>query len=373
MQERLKKRQAASFSPAPGVLPAAVLSQLHSDLVQYGDSPFGLCELHQSSKYHRELEQLLLQDLRSFLEVPDEFEIHLLTGGAQLVNSILPLSLIRDDNECAEYIHSGYWSRLTMKELDRHGLKYTEHDCFDLASKPLGLHPAYPETAHLPNPQYFYYCDNETLVGMEFPSPPQSERLLVGDMTSNFMSKPLDYSKYALIFAGSSKCIGIIGITFLIVRKSILESSSESPPHHLCLKQLCREPANKPTVLALRASHLCLRHFMALGDIRKLDEIARRRIQLIYAVLDDSKGFYTTLVQPAYRSRMNVVFSIRGGEEELERALVSRFNEKGLLGIQPNAKPIGNVRISMYNGMTEEGAARVAEVLRLFMEEHQTE
>jgi phosphoserine aminotransferase len=353
-----------NFNPGPAVLPRPVLEQAQSELLDYKGTGMSVMEISHRSKEFEALIQQAEADLRSLLAIPAYYKVLFLQGGASLQFAMVPMNYMPAGTS-ADYFVTGSWSKTAFKEAQKIGAAKaavsTESTNFDRlpASDKINLNP---------QAAYLHYTSNETIHGVEFktePVPPANVPL-VCDMSSDFLSRLVDVSKYALIYAGAQKNAGPAGATLVIVREDML----------------ARVPANMPALLdynllagsgSLHNTHPCFAIYITglvlrwLIDQGGLPEIAKRnqaKAGLIYQAIDQSGGFYRGHTQPDSRSIMNVPFRLP--TEDLEKKFVKESELQGLIGLKGH-RSVGGLRASLYNALT----INSVEALVQFMKEFQ--
>ena len=353
-----------NFNAGPAVLPRSVLEKAQAELLDYQGCGISVMEMSHRSAEFEALIQRAEADLRDLLNIPADYKIMFLQGGATLQFAMAPMNL-RAAGVSADYIVNGVWGKTALKESQKLGLgraaASTESSNFDRLS---GL----GELALDPNAAYLHFASNETIHGNEWigePTPPASVPL-VCDMSSNFLSRPVDIPKYGLIYAGAQKNAGPAGVTIVIVREELLERVPTSLPVMLDYKMLAASGSlhNTPPAFAIYMVGLVLQWLKEIGG---LGEIARRNEQkarLMYQTIDRSGGFYRGHTRADSRSRMNIPF--RTPSEELDKQFAKESERQGLIGLKGH-RSVGGLRASLYNALPAESA----EVLVQFMAEFQ--
>ena len=227
-----------------------------------------------------------------------------------------------------------------------------------------------PETWKLSPPgvaKYVHYCDNETIQGVEFPSPPDvgPDTVLVADMSSNFLSKPVDVSKFGVIYAGAQKNVGPAGVTIVIVRKDLLGAARPDTPAILDWKVMEGSMYNTPPCWAIYVCGLVFAHALKEGGLAAAADKAAGKAGTVYSAIDGSGGFYASPVDPACRSKMNVPFTIPAGGEAAEKAFVAEAAKAGMVQLKGH-RSVGGMRASIYNAMPVEGVDKLAAFMKEF-------
>ena len=354
-----------NFSSGPATLPEAVLRQAATDMLDWQGSGMSVMEMS-----HRgpEFTQILAQTqslLKSLLAIPDNYCVLLLQGGAIAENAIVPMNLIGSTGQ-ADYVLSGNWSHKSMQEAARYGRVHlaasSEAQGFtcmpDLASWQLSEKPA-----------YVHFCSNETIGGVECHwTPSTGDVPLVADMSSNIMSRPLDVSRYGLIYAGAQKNMGPSGVTLVIVRRDLMGHALASTPSafNYQLQADNESMYNTPPTYAIYIMGLVLQHIQNEGGLPAMQERNLAKSQLLYDFLDHSR-FFSNRVRPADRSRMNVTFYLR--DEALNTAFLEAAQSKGMVQLRGH-RIAGGMRASIYNAMPLSAVQKLRDCMFAFEQLH---
>ena len=354
-----------NFSSGPATLPEAVLRQAATDMLDWQGSGMSVMEMS-----HRgpEFTQILAQTqslLKSLLAIPDNYSVLLLQGGAIAENAIVPMNLIGSTGH-ADYVLSGNWSHKSMQEAARYGRVHlaasSEAQGFtcmpDLASWQLSEKPA-----------YVHFCSNETIGGVECHwTPSTGDVPLVADMSSNIMSRPLDVSRYGLIYAGAQKNMGPSGVTLVIVRRDLMGHALASTPSafNYQLQADNESMYNTPPTYAIYIMGLVLQHIHDEGGLPAMQERNLAKSQLLYDFLDHSR-FFSNRVHPADRSRMNVTFYLR--DESLNTAFLEAAQSKGMVQLRGH-RIAGGMRASIYNAMPLSAVQKLRDFMFAFEKIH---
>ena len=220
-----------------------------------------------------------------------------------------------------------------------------------------------------------YYCDNETIHGVEYhvpPTPNPANPLLITDMTSNFLSKPIDISKFGIIYAGSQKNYGIPGLTVMIVRDDLLKGDEEIGmlPSEYSYRKQANNRTSKPPVFALLFALEYFRYMKSIGGLKAIEKMALKKSKIIYDLIDNSNGFYRNLVEKSSRSRMNIPCLILNNNKELTNKFKKEAGQKGIIQISGH-RSVGGLRFSIYNGMPLDGVLRLRDFMIEFQKKNQ--
>ncbi len=353
-----------NFSAGPAVLPLPVLEQARDELLNWHGSGLSVMEMSHRSAHFESIIQGAEANLEKLFTIPEQYAIIFLQGGATLQFAMVPMNL-RPAGASADYVLTGAWAKAAIKEAEKSGKVRIA------ASLEAGNFSAIPLQADLqldPQAAYLHFTSNETIHGIEWPTEPAppANVPLICDASSDIASRPLDVTKYGLIYAGAQKNLGPSGITLVIIRKDLLERVPPKLPLMLDYKVQVENKSlyNTPPTFAVYTLGLVLQWLVDLGG---LEAIARRnetKASLVYKTIDESGGFYKGHAHPASRSRMNVTFRLP--DEELEKQFVKQATAQGLDGLKGH-RALGGIRASLYNALPLESV----EALTQFMVEFQ--
>ena len=353
-----------NFAAGPGTLPLPVLEEVAANFVDYHGEGMSLIEMsHRGAIFTDIIEETRLL-VRELLDVPETHDILFLQGGGHLQFAMVPLNLLGAAAE-ASYIVNGTWSRKAAQE----AAKFCHVNAINVNAS-LGV-PDASDIIVANDAAYLYYCQNETVNGLEFnfiPAAPDCVPL-VADISSNFMSRTVDWSRHSLVFAGAQKNFGPAGLTIVIVRKDLLGLTTESCPTMLDYSVHAKEGSvyDTPPTFAIWVVNLVCKWIQAEGGVAQMDQRARVRADLIYNQIDNSGGFYINSIPKKARSRMNVVFTLE--ESALTDLFAAEAAKAGLKNLKGH-RSVGGLRASLYNAMPEQGARALAEFMQSFMKRH---
>lgn len=353
-----------NFSAGPAILPQEVLAQAAHDLPDYQGMGASLLEMSHRGPVVVNLVEETTALLRSLLRVPDTHEVLFLQGGGRLQFSMVPMNLLGAAAEAC-YIINGAWSRAAAIE----AAKLCHINVF---SPPPGKGLPLPESILVPNDAaYLYYCQNETIHGIEFNYvPPAPECVpLVSDVSSNFLTRPIDFKKHALVFAAAQKNLAPAGMAVVIVRKDLLGLAGEDTPAMMnySVHAKAHSEYNTPPVFCIWMANLVLKWTERQGGVPEMQKRAKERSDIVYHAIDASGGFYVNNVVPAERSRTNVVFAVK--DPVLTPLFVREAQKEGLVNLKGH-RLVGGLRASLYNAMPLEGAKTLANFMADFLERH---
>ncbi|MGI9229300.1 MAG: 3-phosphoserine/phosphohydroxythreonine transaminase [Gammaproteobacteria bacterium] len=360
------KQAMFNFGAGPAQLPAAVMQQAQQELLDWHGTGISVIEMSHRSKHFAAIMQQGEQDLRQLLSIPEDYTILFLQGGATHAMSMLPLNLLRAD-ESANYVNTGNWSGRAIREGRRlarvHIAASSEAQNFTTAPNPADWDVS-------ADAAYIYYCDNETIGGVEYPSVPQPNTTapLVTDMTSNFLSRHFDITAFGCVFAGAQKNIGPAGLTILIIRADLIGRSKATLPMLYDFTTYAENDSlyNTPATFSWYMAGLTFRWVLEQGGIDVMQENALARSRLLYDYID-SDDFYSNPVDKTYRSRMNVPFTL--ADAALDQTFLQQAADNGMLELRGH-RSVGGMRASIYNGMPLDGVTTLVSFMQDFSHRH---
>ncbi|XP_026178046.1 phosphoserine aminotransferase [Mastacembelus armatus] len=368
----MEQKQIINFGAGPAKLPQSVLLQAQKELLYYGGCGISVLEMsHRSadfSKILKSTEHLL----RELLNIPDNYKVLFLQGGGTGQFSAVPLNLIGlKGDRCADYLVTGQWSAKAAKEAEKYGKINIVHPKLDS----YGKIPDPSSWTLNPSASYVYYCCNETVHGVEFNFIPETNGVvLVSDMSSNFLSRPVDVSKFGLIFAGAQKNVGCAGVTVVIVREDLLGHTLKECPVILDYKVQAEMNSlyNTPPCFSVYIMALVLEWIKNNGGSTAMEKLSKQKSSMIYDIVDTSNGFYVCLVDGSCRSRMNITFRVgkKEGDEALEKEFLDGASKRGMMSLKGH-RSFGGIRASLYNAVTLEDTEALAAYMKEFLKEHQ--
>lgn len=355
-----------NFNPGPAVLPEPVLEEVQENLMSLPGVGMSVLEISHRSAIFESILNETIQDLRRLANIPDNYKILFLGGGASLQFSMVALNLMPPKNK-ADYIVTGSWSKKAVKEAKRVGevniAATTEGENFKRI-------PKQEELKLTSDVSYVHYTSNNTIYGIEWHYIPDVGNVpLVCDASSDIFSRPIDVSKFALIYAGAQKNLGPAGVTLVIIREDLLERSQDSLPTMLNYKVHAENNSlyNTPPVFGIYIIGLVAKWLISLGGLEAIAKINEEKAKLIYDCIDNSSEFYRGHAEKDSRSKMNVVFRLPS--EELEKQFVKEATERGLVGLKGH-RSVGGLRASIYNAFPLEGVKALVEFMREFKSKH---
>ncbi len=339
-----------NFSAGPGALPQEVLEQARQEMLDWQDSGMSVMEMSHRGKEFMSIAAQAEADLRELLAVPDNYKVLFLQGGASAQFAMVPLNLLRGKRS-ADYINTGAWSKKAIGEAKR----FCDVNIAGSseASKFSNV-PAQSELKLNADAAYLHFTPNETIGGVEFPYLPETAGIpLVVDMSSTILSRPIDVSKYGVIYAGSQKNIGPAGLTLVIIRDDLIGETLAGTPAMFDYKMHADNDSmyNTPPTFSWYMAGLVFAWLKRLGGLQAVAEINQRKASKLYAAIDNS-DFYANPVAPECRSWMNVPFTL--ADVELDALFLKEAGEIGLKTLKGH-RSVGGMRASIYNAMPEVG------------------
>ncbi|HJZ47407.1 MAG TPA: 3-phosphoserine/phosphohydroxythreonine transaminase [Roseiflexaceae bacterium] len=351
-----------NFNAGPAILPQPVIEQAQQELRDYQGRGMSILEMSHRSKEYEAINSQAEAAFKRLLGLDDEYRVLFLQGGASLQFAMLPLNFL-PAGASADYLVNGAWGEKAYEEGAKLGQARVA------ASTSADSYRRVPTAGEIvlgESPAYVHITSNETIQGVQWHAwPDVGDRPLVADMSSDILSRPLDARKFALIYAGAQKNLGPAGATVVIVRQSWLETASKTAPTMLRYSTHAKNNSlyNTPPVFAVYMLNLVLEWIEETGG---LEQMARRndlKAKTVYDAIDGSGGFYRGHATPSNRSQMNVTFRLPS--EDLEKRFVGEATAAGMVGLAGH-RSVGGIRASIYNAMTQEGAAALASFMGEF-------
>jgi phosphoserine aminotransferase len=357
--------RAINFSAGPAALPEAVLRRAAEEMLDWRGSGMSVMEMSHRGKEYMAIHAQAQADLRELLAIPSNYKVLFMQGGAIAQNAIVPMNLLRGRTS-ADYVHTGEWSKKSIQEAK----KYCEVRIAATAeASRFTKVPPRAEWQLDPNAAYVHICANETIGGVEYHwTPDTGDVPLVADMSSNILSRPVDVSRYGLIYAGAQKNIGPAGLTIVIVRDDLIGQALPITPSVFDYKQVADNDSmlNTPPTYSIYIAGLVFQWLKDQGGLDAMEAHNEVKAALLYDFLDAS-GFYTTPVSKADRSRMNVPFKLK--DESLDDAFLKGAQERGMVQLKGH-RSVGGMRASIYNAMPIEGVQSLVDYMKEFEARH---
>jgi len=354
-----------NFSAGPAALPEPVLRQAAEEMLDWHGSGMGVMEMSHRGPQFMAIAAEAQALLRELMQVPANYKVLFMQGGALAENAIVPMNMLRG-RASADFIETGEWSRKSIAEARRYGGVNVAASSADTTFTTV---PA-RETWRLdPNAAYVHICSNETIGGVEFHEVPDvGEVPLVADMSSSILSRPVDVSRYGLIFGGAQKNIGPAGLTLVIVREDLLGGALPCTPTAFDYRVVADNDSmyNTPPTYAIYVAGLVFQWIKAQGGLAAMERLNQAKADLLYGTLDAS-GFYRAPVARDCRSRMNVPFFLH--DSRLDAEFLKGAEARGLVQLKGH-RVVGGMRASLYNAMPLEGVQALVAYLKEFEARH---
>jgi len=360
-----------NFSAGPSMMPLEVLEEMQKEFVNYKGCGMSIMEMSHRGKEFTQVAKEADKNMRDIFDIPANYKVLFLQGGATLQFSTVPLNILGGAKTKADYLVTGQWSDKAQKECEKYGTGQVA-----CSSKPTKFTtiPDKSEWKLDPEAAYVHYCMNETVNGVEFNyTPDVGDVPLIADMSSDFCSKPIDVRKHAYIYAGVQKNLGPSGLAVGILRDDFADGKREMKicPTYCSWKSTADNDSmyNTPACYTLYAVGEYLKYTKQKGGLPYWDEISDKKSRMLYDTIDGSDGFYQCPVQKDCRSRMNVPFTIMGGNEALEKKFLADATKVKLYTLAGH-RSVGGCRASLYNGMPVEGVETLMDFMKSFMDEN---
>ena len=354
-----------NFSAGPAVLPEEVLQQAREEMLDWHGTGMSVMEMSHRGKAFVSIAEQAEADLRELLAVPANYKVLFMQGGATAQFSAVPLNIAKEDS-VADYINTGAWSKKAIGEAKR----FLKVNIAADAGEPYASVPARESWKLTPNAAYVHYTPNETIGGVEFPFIPDVGAVpLVADMSSTMLSRPLDVTKFAVIYAGAQKNIGPAGLVVLIVRDDLLGKARPNTPSILDYSGMAKEGSmpNTPATYSWYIAGLVFQWLKKHGGVKAMGERNKAKADLLYGAIDNSAGFYRNPVEKTARSWMNVPFTLVN--PELDKTFLAEAKNAGLVTLEGH-RSVGGMRASIYNAMPLEGVKALVDFMKEFARKH---
>ncbi|MGN0264747.1 MAG: 3-phosphoserine/phosphohydroxythreonine transaminase [Oliverpabstia sp.] len=354
-----------NFSAGPAVLPEEVLREAQAEMLDYKGTGMSVMEMSHRSKAFDEIIQEAEQDLRDLMHIPDNYKVLFLQGGASLQFAMIPMNLMK--NKVADYIVTGQWAKKAYQEAQKYG------KANKIASSEDKTFSYIPDCSDLPiseDADYVYICENNTIYGTKFKTLPNTKgKDLVSDVSSCFLSEPVDVSKYAIIYGGVQKNIGPAGMVIAIVREDLI-TDDVLPGTPTMMKYKTHADANSlyntPNCYCIYMCGKVFKWLKKQGGLEAMKAHNEKKAKILYDYLDESKLFHGT-VEKESRSLMNVPFVT--GNADLHAKFVKEAKEAGFENLKGH-RTVGGMRASIYNAMPIEGVEALVEFMKKFEKEN---
>jgi phosphoserine aminotransferase len=347
-------------------LPLAVLEQAQRELLDFQGSGMSIIEMSHRSKMYEAVHNETIANIKTLLGIGDDYSVLFMGGGARTQFALVPMNL-RAKGAFAEYAITGNWAEGAFKEAKKLG------DAREIFSSAATKHDRIPEPGSLkvdPKAAFFHYTSNNTVEGTEWHYVPDTGSVpLVCDMSSDFLSRPVDAKRFGLIYAGAQKNVGPAGVVVIIIKKDLLARSAADLPEMFSYAKVEKENSllNTPPVFAIYMVGLVAKYLLAQGGLAATEKLNREKADLLYRAIDASEGYFKPHAQKASRSLMNVTFRL--ASPELEEQFAGAAKKAGFEGIKGH-RSVGGIRASIYNAVSLESIKAFVDFMGEFKRQH---
>jgi phosphoserine aminotransferase len=356
-------RRAFNFNAGPAALPLAVLERIREELLDYRGTGMSVMEMSHRSPEFEAINDTAEQNLRTLLAIPDDYAVIFVQGGGSMQFSTVPQNLALPGKP-VDVLHTGAWTAKAIGELKK-GFLYniaasTEGEKFTRVPGPEEIQLSVDSS-------YTYFCTNNTIEGTQYHALPRSTAPLVADMSSDIASRPIDVSKFGLIFAGAQKNLGPSGVTVVIVRKDLAERADKDLPTLLQYRTHIKEKSlyHTPPTFAVYILGLVTEWIAAEGGLPGIAKRNEAKANLLYGAIEGSNGFYSCPVEKTSRSQMNVVFRVSAGDGAVEKEFAKGAAAAHLVGT-PGHRSVGGMRVSLYNAVGQDAVEALVTYMHEF-------
>ena len=348
-----------NFSAGPAVLPEEVLKEVADEMMDYNGTGMSVMEMSHRSAAFQEIIDTAEKDLRELMNIPDNYKVLFLQGGASQQFAMIPMNLMK--NKVADYIVTGQWAKKAYQEAQKYG---KANKIASSEDKTFSYIPDCSDLPISPDADYVYICENNTIYGTKFKKLPNTKgKTLVADVSSCFLSEPVDVSKYGIIYGGVQKNIGPAGMVIVIIREDLItEDVLPGTPTMLTYKT----HYNTPNAYCTYVCGKVFKWLKKMGGLEVMKQRNEEKAKILYDYLDSSKLFKGTVV-PEDRSLMNVPFVT--GDKEMDAKFVKEATEAGLVNLKGH-RTVGGMRASIYNAMPKAGVEALVAFMKKFEEEN---
>lgn len=352
-----------NFNAGPAALPLPVLERIREELLDWRGSGMSVMEMSHRSPEFEYINADAETRLRRLLAIPDDYAVVFVQGGGSMQFTMAPMNLCLA-NKPVDVLHTGTWTAKALGELKKGVL---HNIAASTESERFARLPRREEMEFSPEASYMHLCTNNTIEGTQWHEVPETSAPIVADMSSDIASRPADVKKFGLIFAGAQKNLGPSGATIVIVRKDLAERADKNLPTLLQYRTHIKEKSlyHTPPTFAIYIIGLVLEWIESQGGLTGMERRNNAKAKLLYDTIESSNGFYASPVARSDRSKMNVVFRVGGGNEELENDFGKKAAAAGLVGT-PGHRSIGGMRVSLYNAVTPEAVDALTSFMREF-------
>ncbi len=355
-----------NFSAGPSILPREALEEASRELVDYKNSGMSLIEMSHRGKIYDEVHNETIFLLKDILQVPDDYEILFIQGGATLQFAMVPMAFLSPKAK-ADFILTGHWA---LKAYEDARLIGQANVVWDGAADKYTRIPDSNEFTLNKDAVYAYICSNETIGGIQWREFPLTGSIpLIVDMSSDIMSRPVDWNKVSMLFAGTQKNLAPAGMALVIMKKEMIEKAAKNLPAYLRYDLHAKEKSlyNTPPTFTVWMTNLTLKWITSIGGLNEIEKRRDEKAAMLYKAIDESNGYYRCPVDRNSRSTMNVVWRMLS--EDLENRFLKEALKQGLSGLKGH-RSVGGLRASLYNAMPVEGVKVLVDFMQYFMQKN---
>ena len=356
------KQRVINFGPGPSMLPLEVLNKAQTELLNFRDTGMSIVGISHRSKEYLTVIEEAENDLRRLMNIPDNYRVLFLQGGASTQFAAIPLNLMK--NMKADYIVSGSFASKAAKEAMKYGEVRIVGNSKDKNYSYIPKNCQFSDDS-----DYLHITYNNTIYGTQYNEVPKTDLTVVADVSSCVLGREIDVTKFGMLYAGAQKNMGIAGLTVVIIREDLISEPLAITPTMLSYKVASENGSmyNTPPCFAIYMAGLVFKYLLEKGGVEKQEEINIKKAKLLYDYLDNSK-FFTPTANKDDRSIMNVTFV--SGNEKLDKRLVDEALKEGLVSIKGH-RSVGGMRVSLYNAVTYEDTVKLVDFLKRFEETYE--
>ena len=355
-----------NFSAGPAALPLEILEEAQAELTDFQNSGMSIMEMSHRSKLYDSVHQEATTNIAKLLSFSlEEYSVLWMGGGARTQFALVPMNLL-GDSQSADYINTGSWSTYAIKEAKKIGDTNVVYSSEESGHNHVPTNDDFQANA---GSRYLHYTSNNTIFGTQFHGEPDTQTNLICDMSSDILSRPVDVSKYGIIYAGAQRNMGPAGVTMVIIKRDLLEQCPENLPEVMNYSKVAAKESmlNTPPVFAIYMVGLVAKHLTKRGGLDSVAKTNEEKAGMLYGAIDNSGGFFKGHAQAQSRSRMNVTFRLPS--EELEKTFVAKANSADLIGLKGH-RSVGGLRASIYNAVPSASVSALCEFMSDFQKAH---
>ncbi|MFC5987172.1 3-phosphoserine/phosphohydroxythreonine transaminase [Marinicrinis lubricantis] len=352
-------KRAYNFNAGPAALPLEVLQQAQEQFVDFQGIGMSIMEISHRSKQYEQVHHETQDLLRELMNIPSNYKILFLQGGASTQFAMIPMNLVKS-GQMSSYVHTGSWANKAIKEAKLFGEVQIAASSKEQEFKEI---PDLSKLAINPKAAYLHVTSNETIGGIQYSEYPNTGDIpLIADMSSDILCRPVDVSRFGMIYAGAQKNLGPSGVTLVIAREDLVQQSPEHVPTMFRYDTHVENNSlyNTPPVYSIYMVNLVLKWIKGKGGLAEVQQFNTEKASLIYDAIDSSNGFYKGVAVPKDRSIMNITFTM--SSEELEKQFIAESQKEGFVGLKGH-RSVGGLRASTYNAVPYESCKALADFM----------